>query len=84
MLTEKDIQALSRQERCPRCEEPKREGSALCSGCLKLLPEPLQLPLESIEQRDPTIVIRGLRAAASYFKLRFGSVRDLGGGRRRS
>ena len=84
MLTEKDIQALSRQERCPRCEEPKREGSALCGGCLKLLPEPLQLPLESIEQRDPTIVIRGLRAAASYFNLRFGSVRDLGGGRRRS
>jgi hypothetical protein len=49
-----------------------------------MLPEPLRAPLDSIEQRDPTTVIRGLRAAASYFKLRFGSVRDLGGGRRRS
>jgi hypothetical protein len=84
VLTEKDIQELSRQERCPRCGEAKREGSALCSGCMKLLPEPLRMPLDAIEERDPTTVIRGLRAAANYFNLRFGSVRDLGGGRRRS
>ena len=83
VLTEKDIQALSRQERCPRCEEAKRQGSALCNRCLKLLPEPLQMPLEAIDQRDTTVVIRGLRAAANYFRLRFGSIRDLGGGRRR-
>ena len=50
----------------------------------RLLSEAHGVPLEAIDQRDTTVVIRGLRAAASYFHLRFGSIRDLGGGRRRS
>ncbi|MFN2442740.1 MAG: hypothetical protein ABR517_08655 [Thermoanaerobaculia bacterium] len=44
----------------------------------------MRAPLESIDRRDPAVVSRGLRAAANYFELRFGSVRDLGGGRRRT
>jgi hypothetical protein len=83
VLTEKEIQALSKHEKCPRCGETKRAGSALCRRCLKLLPEPVRLPLDPMDPQDPAAVIRALRAAAGYFTLRFGSVRDLGGGRRR-
>ena len=82
MLTHDDILALADALRCPRCGRDKRRGSALCDRCWELLPPQLRGPLESIDERDPTAVIRGLRAAANYFDVRFRSIRDFGGGRR--
>jgi len=80
---EEQIKRLARTRCCPRCDLDKTWGTAMCRSCRTLLPEHMRSTLESIPSRDPNVVLRALKAAASYFHLHFQSVRNFGGGKKR-
>lgn len=83
MISRQDVQRLAKRRNCPRCSLEKTEGTALCRRCRFKLPSHMRRPLERIDQRDEGIVHTALRAAANYFDVRYRSIRDFGGGRRR-
>jgi hypothetical protein len=82
-LSPEGVLQLARKPRCPRCDLNKTYGAALCHRCRNLLPAHMRENLESIPAHDTNLVLRSLRAAASYFNQHFQSVRKFGGGRRR-
>lgn len=77
------IRSLARAESCPRCDLQKTQGAVLCSRCRLKLPSNMRIGLERVERYETGFVARAMRAAANYFDLRFQSVRNFGGGRRR-
>jgi len=83
LSNEEQIRRLAHKRSCPRCDLDKTWGTAMCRSCRTLLPLHMRSTLESIPSRDPNLVLRALRAAASYFNQHFQSVRNFGGGKKR-
>ncbi|MGH9458197.1 MAG: hypothetical protein ACRD2J_11230 [Thermoanaerobaculia bacterium] len=82
-MTQDDLDRLSRQPKCPRCDFEKTGGAALCHRCRGQLPAHMRKGLESVGRYDRSTVFRALRAAANYFDVHFQSIRRFGGGRKR-
>jgi predicted amidophosphoribosyltransferase len=76
------VARLARDPHCPRCDLDKTYGAGLCSRCRAQLPAQMRKGLEQVEQEDPAVVFRAIRAAANYFNVHFQSVRKFGGGRK--
>lgn len=83
MVTRQEIDRLAVRRNCPRCSADKTFGMALCRHCRYKLPPHMRRPLEHIAAKNENVVYGALRAAASYFDIRYRSIRDFGGGRRR-
>ena len=83
MLSKSQIERLAKRRNCPRCNMEKTAGNALCRRCRFKLPAHMRLPLEEIGRKEEWIVAGALRAAASYFDIRYKSIRLFRGGRLR-
>jgi len=81
MMSKPQIEGLAQRRSCPRCNQEKTLGNALCRRCRYKLPTHMRQPLEQIAAKDTWIVARALRVAASYFDVHNKSVRYFGGGR---
>ena len=81
MMSKPQIEGLAKRRSCPRCNQEKTLGNALCRLCRLKLPPHMRQPLEKIVSKDEWIVARALRVAASYFDMHYKSVRYFGGGR---
>lgn len=81
-MTRDDISGLANRTHCPRCDLNKTIGHALCRSCRSKLPGNMRAALERIPSKEPWVVRRAMRAAASYFNVHFQSVRNFGGGKR--
>lgn len=77
-----DIDRLAKRQTCPRCDFDKTWGNAICHRCRSKLPLHMRTGLERIDSKDPNFVLSALKAAASYFRQHFESIRNFGGGRR--
>ncbi len=83
-LTKEQVAGLAKKTRCPRCDLNKTIGHALCRSCRTKLPMQMRAALEAIPNKDAWTVGIALRAAANYFNVHFQSVRNFGGGKKRS
>ena len=82
-MTRDQLIRLARQPKCPRCDFDKTGGAALCRSCRAKLPEQMRRGLEAVEDYDEWTVRRAILAAANYFRVKYQSVRDFGGGKKR-
>ena len=82
-LTKEQVADLSKKRQCPRCDDDKTLGNALCRTCRSKLPPHMRLNVENIAAKDGSAVGNALRAAANYFNVHFASIRKFGGGRKR-
>jgi hypothetical protein len=82
MFKSEDIARLAETPQCPRCNLDKTWGVAMCSACRGQLPKHMRSELEAIQLRDPDLVGRAMRQAASFFRQQMQSIRSLGGGRK--
>jgi hypothetical protein len=80
----KQVAGLAHKRTCPRCDFDKTWGTALCRSCRNQLPAHMRAGLERIPEHDASMVARALRAAANYLNVHFQSIRNFGGGKRRS
>lgn len=81
MMSQQQVEGLARRRNCPRCNQDKTLGNALCRLCRYKLPSHMRMPLEQINRKDVWVVARALRSAANYFDVHYKSVRYFGGGR---
>jgi predicted amidophosphoribosyltransferase len=83
-FTKDQVAGLAKTPRCPRCDLNKTVGNALCRRCRAKLPENMRAHLENVAKKEPWTVSNALRQAANYFNVHFQSVRNFGGGKKRS
>jgi transcription elongation factor Elf1 len=81
MMSKDQVEGLAKRRNCPRCNQDKTLGNALCRICRYRLPAHMRMPLEQIAAKDAWLVARAIRVAASYFDMHYKSVRYFGGGR---
>ena len=81
MMSKQQVEMLAKRRSCPRCNQEKTNGNALCRRCRYKLPAHMRLPLEGIAKKPEWTVASALRAAANYFDVHYKSIRHFGGGR---